>query len=64
MRVPSGEEWWQGLSTNERELLKGLAVAVRSIRYGSVVLTIHDGRIIEMSKTERVRKNPAVKSAE
>jgi hypothetical protein len=40
-------------------LLKELAAAIRGIRYGSVVLTIHDGRLVEVSKTERIRRNPA-----
>jgi hypothetical protein len=59
MSVSSAHESEGELSANERELLKELALAVRGIRYGSVVLTIHEGRIVEMSKTERVRRNPA-----
>lgn len=46
-------------SQSERELLKDVAAAVKGIRYGSVVLTIHDGRIVEVSKTERIRRNSA-----
>jgi hypothetical protein len=48
--------WEQDLSTSERELLREVALALRTIRYGSVVLTVHDGRIVEMNKTERIRK--------
>jgi len=48
--------WEKGLSAGERELLREIAFALRAIRYGTVVLTIHDGRIVELSKTERVRK--------
>jgi len=47
--------WERGLSTAERELLREVALALREIRYGTVVLTVHDGRIVELSKTERVR---------
>jgi len=47
------------LSIGERELLREVLAAVRAIRYGSVVLTIHDGRIVELNKTERIRKTPA-----
>jgi len=50
-------DWQSELSASERELLREVARALRSIRYGSVVLTVHDGRIVEMSKTERVRKS-------
>jgi hypothetical protein len=49
--------WDQGLSTSEREMLREAVLAVRQIRYGSVMVTIHDGRIVEINKTERIRKN-------
>ena len=51
-------EWERGFSSTERELLREVALALRSIRYGSVVLTVHDGRVVELNKTERIRKNP------
>ncbi len=44
-------------STSERELLRELVRALRTIRYGSVVLTLHDGRLVEIHKTEKIRKN-------
>jgi hypothetical protein len=47
------------LSAGERELLHELVIAIRRIRYGSVVVTIHDGRVVEVNKTERIRKNSA-----
>jgi hypothetical protein len=40
-------------------LLREVALALRGIRYGSVVLTVHDGRIVELNKTERIRKSSA-----
>jgi hypothetical protein len=43
------------LSRGQRDLLKELAAAIEEIRYGSIVITIHDGRVVELSKTERVR---------
>jgi hypothetical protein len=51
------QNWSLEFSESERDLLKELAVAIRGIRYGSVVLTIHDGRLVEVSKTERIRRN-------
>jgi len=50
-------DWEQGLSTAERDLLREVVLALRSIRYGSLVLTVHDGRIVELNKTERIRKS-------
>lgn len=52
-------DWERDLSTSERELLRELLSAIRRIRYGSVVMTIHDGRIVEVNKTERIRKSPS-----
>ena len=49
-------DWEHGLSTSERDLLREVVLALRSIRYGSVVLTVHEGRIVELNKTERIRK--------
>ena len=51
------QSWGPEFSESERDLLKELAVAIRGIRYGSVVLTIHDGRLVEVSKPERIRRN-------
>ena len=41
---------------NERDLLREVVQAVRTIRYGSVVLTIHDGQLVEVSKNIRIRR--------
>jgi hypothetical protein len=59
MSAATSQDWQQDLSANERELLREVALALRGIRYGSVVLTVHDGRIVELNKTERIRKNSA-----
>jgi hypothetical protein len=57
MSVTSSTDWQKGLTAGEAELLHEVALALRTIRYGSVVLTVHDGRIVELNKTERIRKN-------
>lgn len=59
MSTATSQDWQQDLSTSERELLREVALALRGIRYGSVVLTVHDGRIVELNKTERIRKSSA-----
>lgn len=59
MSATPGLESERDLSTAERELLHELLAAIRRIRYGSVVMTIHDGRIVEVNKTERIRKSPS-----
>jgi hypothetical protein len=59
MSTAPTQDWQRELSASERELLREVALALRGIRYGSVVLTVHDGRIVELNKTERIRKGPA-----
>jgi hypothetical protein len=44
------------LSKEERDLLHELVCALRSIRYGSIALTVHDGRLVEIHKTEKIRR--------
>jgi hypothetical protein len=46
----------QKLSAGEEELLSELAHALRTIRYGSIAVTLHDGRIVEIQRTERIRR--------
>jgi hypothetical protein len=45
------------LSVGEKELMSELLYALRTVRYGSIVLTLHEGRIVEIHKTERIRRN-------
>jgi len=59
MSTVTTQDWERDLSTSERELLREVALALRSIRFGSVVLTVHEGEIVELNKTERIRKNSA-----
>jgi hypothetical protein len=59
MSTAPTQDWQRELSVSERELLREVALALRGIRYGSVVLTVHEGRIVELNKTERIRKGPA-----
>jgi hypothetical protein len=47
------------LSLPERELLHEVLLALRVIRYGSVILTVHDGHVVEIQKIERIRKGTA-----
>ena len=51
------EDFPEAIWAGEQELLREFVRALRTIRYGSVVLTLHDGRIVEIQKTERIRRN-------
>ena len=46
------------LTQEERELLWQLIEALRSLRYGSLLLTVHDGQLVEIQKTEKIRAKP------
>ena len=46
----------EGLSLEERDLLHELVRGLRTIRYGSISLTVHDGRLVEINKTEKIRR--------
>jgi hypothetical protein len=56
---PARDELERGLSPEERDLLHEIFRALRVIRYGSVLLTVHDGHVVEIQKTERIRKASA-----
>jgi len=43
------------LSGSESRLLRELIEAIRDIRYGSVLLVIHENRLVEIQKTKKVR---------
>ena len=38
-----------------RALLQELRQALRSIRYGAIQLVIHDGRVVQLERHEKVR---------
>ena len=37
------------------DLLRELEEALRSIRYGTIELVIHDGRVVQLERREKVR---------
>ncbi len=39
----------------EPALARELAIALRSIRYGTIELVIHDGRVVQLERREKVR---------
>jgi hypothetical protein len=55
MITSNSHELESDLSANEAQLLRELIRALRSIRYGSIALTVHEGKLVEIHKTERLR---------
>ena len=39
----------------EPALIRELAIALRSIRYGTIELVIHEGRVVQLERREKVR---------
>jgi hypothetical protein len=37
------------------QLLEKIAQAIRSIRYGAVQITIHDARVVQIDRIEKIR---------
>lgn len=55
MDIPFPNHATAGLSASESQLLRELVEAIREIRYGSVLLVIHENRLVEIQKTKKVR---------
>jgi hypothetical protein len=36
-------------------LLREIAAALRGLRYGSIELVVHDGRVVQLERHEKVR---------
>jgi len=45
------------LLPHEKELLHELIQGLRGVRYGSFVLTVHEGRLVEIEQTVKIRRN-------
>jgi hypothetical protein len=50
------------LSLTERDLLREVVKSLRTIQYGSIVLTLHDGQLVEINKTVRIRSRAKASS--
>ena len=42
-----------------QEVLKRIADAVESVRFGSVQIVIHDSRVVQIEKAEKIRIPPS-----
>lgn len=40
---------------SERDVLQKVAEAIRGIRYGTVHITIHDSKVVQIEKAEKIR---------
>ena len=57
-RIPASATPADGPATElplEPALARELAIALRSIRYGTIELVIHEGRVVQLERREKVR---------
>ena len=54
----------KALSSNESQILRELAEGIRDIGYGSIVLVVHAGRLVEVTKTVRIRASRTTQAEE
>ncbi len=47
---------------SKQEILDQVAVAIESLRFGSIEITLHDGRVTQIEKREKVRFAENVKT--
>ena len=50
------------LNDSERNLCAEVLAALRDIRYGSVQLLVHEGRVVEIQRVERIRPDARCQS--
>ena len=53
--IDAARELNMEISPTERDLLREVVRSLRTIRYGSILLTLHDGQLVEINKTVRIR---------
>lgn len=41
--------------SQSQEVLRRLSDALRGLRYGAVEITVHDGRVVQIERTEKLR---------
>lgn len=43
------------MSLDKRKAITAIEQALSDLRYGSIAITVHDGRIVQIDRTEKVR---------
>lgn len=45
----------QQTTSIDREVLERISQALNGLRYGAVEITVHDGRVVQIDRTEKLR---------
>jgi len=43
------------MSLDKRKAMAAIEQALSDLRYGSIEITVHDGRVVQIDRTEKVR---------
>jgi hypothetical protein len=46
---------FEDLEENEKRLLMSLIKVLRNVRFGHVLITVHDSNVVQIEKTEKIR---------
>ena len=57
---PPADPGPDGAGPLPRPLLRALLQALASLRYGAIELTVHDGRVVQLERREKVRLDTEV----
>lgn len=58
--MPHAAETTTDITGFEGTLAERVLQAVRGLRYGSIELIIHDGRVVQIERREKLRIEPAL----
>lgn len=51
------------MSFDKRKAIAAIEAALSDLRYGSIEITVHDGRVVQIDRTEKVRLENSSASA-
>lgn len=53
--MPTQTDLLQRLSAEERRLLEQIVTSLEGLRFGSIEIMVHEGRIVQFERREKVR---------
>jgi len=48
-----------GLEENEKRLLVSIIKVLRNVKFGHILITVHDSNVVQIEKTEKIRPDKA-----
>jgi hypothetical protein len=54
-RDPEGSDQWASLTPEEKEVLLKVAQILRRLQFGTVLLVVQDGKVVQIEMAEKFR---------